>query len=118
MAYVRLEAFYHDIPYWVLQVIRDNQTGRLYNGRNVQSGQLTVDCAMDEMMEIVQHKYKSMLDFPGDLDLGTSAFYGTSGPERNVAIMITRVKMRPDALACTLNVALTVAVVYELLPCK
>jgi hypothetical protein len=62
-----MEEFYHDIPYWVLQVIRDNRTGRLYNGRNVQSGQHTVDRAMDEMMEIVQHKYKSM-DFPGDDD--------------------------------------------------
>ena len=59
-----METFYNKNPFWVLQVVRENRTGRLYDGREVESGRKTSDRALDECMEIVQHKYKSM-EFPG-----------------------------------------------------
>ena len=61
------EELYADVPFWVLQIIRDNRTARLYDGMDLYSGRPTAHRAMDECMEIVQHKYKCM-NFPGNED--------------------------------------------------
>ncbi|KAI2493282.1 hypothetical protein MHU86_21241 [Fragilaria crotonensis] len=61
------EELYANVPFWVLQIIRDNRTARLYDGKDLYSGRPTAHRAMDECMEIVQHKYKCM-NFPGNED--------------------------------------------------
>ena len=61
------EELYAAVPFWVLQIIRDNRTARLYDGKDLYSGRPTAHRAMDECMEIVQHKYKCM-NFPGNED--------------------------------------------------
>ena len=53
------EDFYFKSPSWLLEVIRQNRFAKLYNGKRP-DGSETSERAMDEMIEVMQHKYKSM----------------------------------------------------------
>ena len=50
---------YHNFAFPVLQVLRDNRFSKLFNGTRT-DGTETAHRALDEKMELIQHKYKSM----------------------------------------------------------
>ena len=56
------EEWYDRMPYWMLQVIRDNRTAKLYDGRR-RDGVETAERPNDEMIELSNAAFTSM-DFP------------------------------------------------------
>jgi hypothetical protein len=57
-----VEEWYGNIPYWMLQLIRDNRTVKLYDGRR-RDGMETAERPLDEFSELQNALYSSM-DFP------------------------------------------------------
>ena len=53
-------------PYWLLQLARDNRTGRLHDG-NDKDGRLLAEWSVDGTMESFQHRYKNMA-FKNDIE--------------------------------------------------
>ena len=55
-----MEELYRNKPFfWLLQVYHDNRSAKLFDS-NCLDGTETSERALDELMEIIQHKYKSM----------------------------------------------------------
>ena len=54
-----MEDMYYAVPFIVLQIYRDNRFARLFDGLR-KDGFQTSFRALDEIMEVIQHKYKSM----------------------------------------------------------
>jgi hypothetical protein len=59
MGLTLMEELYRNKPFWLLQVYRDNRSAKLFDG-NCLDGTETLERALDELMEIIQHKYKSI----------------------------------------------------------
>jgi hypothetical protein len=57
-----VEEWYGNILYWMLQLIRDNRTVKLYDGRR-RDGMETAERPLDEFSELQNALYSSM-DFP------------------------------------------------------
>jgi hypothetical protein len=57
-----VEEWYGHIPYWMLQLIRDNRTVKLYDGRR-RDGMETAERPLDELIELQNAAYSAM-DFP------------------------------------------------------
>ena len=53
-----MEDFYGTIPYWLLQVVRDNRFARVHDNRP--DGSECAEWALDAMIESLQQHYKSM----------------------------------------------------------
>jgi hypothetical protein len=56
-----MEELYRNKPFWLLQVYRENRSTKLFDGNRL-DGTETSERALDELMEIIQHKYKSIAD--------------------------------------------------------
>jgi hypothetical protein len=61
-----VEEWYGRIPYWMLQLIRDNRTSKLYDGRR-RDGMETAERPLDEFIELQNAAYSSM-DFPPSVE--------------------------------------------------
>ena len=54
------------LPFWGLQLARDNHTGRMHEGTNRDNNQ-TAEWSIDGTIEVIQHRYKNM-SFKNDED--------------------------------------------------
>ena len=89
------ETLYDKAPYWLLQGIRENRTGKLYKGTNALTGLPTADRAWDELMELIQHKYKSM-HFPANEDTWEAHSYNLSMMQQSETFALHHYVKRTD----------------------
>ena len=66
IALSQMETLYGRAPYWLLQLARDNRTGRLHDG-NDKDGRPLAEWSVDGTMESFQHRYKNMA-FKNDIE--------------------------------------------------
>lgn len=90
-----IEEWYDRIPYWMLQVIRDNRTGKLYDGRRRDNVE-TAERPNDELIELNNAAFTQM-DFPPSTSAWETHSKNVSLVKRSSMFVESQYRRKQDA---------------------